>query len=45
MDMFGRNRELTSLMALLDTAIGGKQAWALVSGEAWIGKSRLVAEL
>jgi DNA-binding SARP family transcriptional activator len=41
----GRERELAQLDALLDGVIGGKGRLAVVSGEAGIGKSRLVEEL
>ena len=43
--MFGRDRELERLSALLDVAIGGEPGCVLVSGEAGIGKTRLAVEM
>lgn len=40
----GRQADLTALRGLIDQAINGQGQVALVSGEAGIGKSRLVAE-
>ena len=42
--MIGRAADLTALHALTDQARGGEGQVALISGEAGIGKSRLVAE-
>jgi predicted ATPase len=42
--LIGRSTELTSLRALLERVKGGQGQVALLSGEAGIGKSRLVAE-
>ena len=41
----GRDRELDQLKEFLSTAIKGKGNTVLVSGEAGIGKTRLVKEL
>jgi DNA-binding CsgD family transcriptional regulator len=43
--MVGRDSELARLLALLDDAEGGRAALALVSGDAGVGKSRLVSEV
>ncbi|MEW5937500.1 MAG: tetratricopeptide repeat protein [Candidatus Thermoplasmatota archaeon] len=43
--LVGREKELARLNALLDEALGGKGSTALVSGEAGIGKTRLLDEL
>ena len=43
--MVGRARELGRLLALLDSVAGGEAAVALVSGDAGVGKTRLVTEL
>lgn len=43
--MVGRDRELSTLLARARTAADGEVLLALVTGEAGIGKSRLVAEL
>jgi len=43
--LIGRNAQLAALTRLLDQACTGHGQIALVSGEAGIGKSRLVAEL
>ena len=42
--VIGRTAELTALHQLIDQAKGGRGHVALISGEAGIGKSRLVAE-
>src|SRR5436305_1466831 len=42
--MVGRDDELGRLLALLDDAEAGRSVVALVSGDAGVGKSRLVAE-
>jgi DNA-binding CsgD family transcriptional regulator len=42
--VIGRTRELAALRQLIDAAEGGRGQVALISGEAGIGKSRLVAE-
>ncbi len=41
----GRKGELEQLKVLLDDAMGGKGSTALISGEAGIGKTRLIEEL
>jgi DNA-binding CsgD family transcriptional regulator len=41
----GRRAEITSLAALLEQARTGEPAFALVGGEAGVGKTRLVGEL
>src|ERR1022692_4057135 len=43
--LIGRERELGRLVALLDQAAAGEPVVALVSGDAGIGKTRLIAEL
>ena len=43
--MVGRARELSRLLALLDSVAAGEAAVALVSGDAGVGKTRLVTEL
>jgi DNA-binding CsgD family transcriptional regulator len=43
--MVGRDGELTRLLGLLDDAAAGRPAHAVVSGDAGVGKTRLVAEL
>jgi DNA-binding NarL/FixJ family response regulator/tetratricopeptide (TPR) repeat protein len=43
--MVGRSEELTRLMALLDEAEAGQPVVVLVSGDAGVGKTRLVTEL
>ncbi|HEV2452441.1 MAG TPA: BREX system ATP-binding domain-containing protein [Streptosporangiaceae bacterium] len=43
--MVGRGRELARLLALLDSVAAGEAAVALVSGDAGVGKTRLVTEL
>jgi DNA-binding CsgD family transcriptional regulator len=43
--LVGRDGELTRLLGLLDDAADGRPAHALVSGDAGVGKTRLVAEL
>jgi len=43
--LIGRERELARLVALLDQAAAGEPIVALVSGDAGIGKTRLIAEL
>src|SRR6266566_3285206 len=43
--MVGRDDELGRLLALLDDAEAGRSVVALVSGDAGVGKSRLVAEV
>ena len=42
--LIGRTRELAALNSLIDVARSGQGHTALISGEAGIGKSRLVAE-
>src|ERR1700680_2469030 len=42
--LVGRTRELAALHSLIDGARGGQGRVALISGEAGIGKSRLLAE-
>jgi DNA-binding NarL/FixJ family response regulator/tetratricopeptide (TPR) repeat protein len=44
-ELIGRERELGRLVALLDQAASGEPIVALVSGDAGIGKTRLIAEL
>jgi DNA-binding CsgD family transcriptional regulator len=43
--MIGRDSELARLLVMLDDAEGGRAALALVSGDAGVGKSRLVCEV
>src|SRR5947209_15916551 len=43
--MVGRDGELGRLLALLDDAEAGQSVAALVSGDAGVGKSRLVSEV
>ncbi len=43
--LVGRDGELTRLLGLLDDARAGRPAHALISGDAGVGKTRLVAEL
>jgi DNA-binding NarL/FixJ family response regulator/tetratricopeptide (TPR) repeat protein len=43
--MVGRDGELARLLALLDDAAAGRAVAALVSGDAGVGKSRLIAEV
>ena len=43
--MVGRDGELGRLLTLLDDAAAGRAVVALVSGDAGVGKSRLVAEV
>jgi DNA-binding CsgD family transcriptional regulator len=43
--MVGRDGELSRLLALLDDAGAGRSVVALVSGDAGVGKSRLIAEV
>ncbi len=43
--MVGRARELARLVDLLDSVARGEAAVALVSGDAGVGKTRLVTEL
>jgi DNA-binding NarL/FixJ family response regulator/tetratricopeptide (TPR) repeat protein len=43
--LVGRDAELARLRALLDEAASGRAVAALVSGDAGVGKSRLVAEV
>jgi predicted ATP-dependent serine protease len=42
--VIGRTTELTALHQLIDQARGGRGRLVLISGEAGVGKSRLVAE-
>ncbi|MBI5000459.1 MAG: tetratricopeptide repeat protein [Euryarchaeota archaeon] len=42
--LFGREREIEALGQRLDGALGGAGSTTIVSGEAGVGKSRLVAE-
>jgi predicted ATPase len=42
--LIGRNEELAALYSLIDVTRSGQSHAALISGEAGIGKSRLVAE-
>lgn len=44
-EMVGRNKELDQLKEFLQAAINGKGNIVLVSGEAGIGKTRLIKEL
>jgi predicted ATPase len=41
----GRREEMAALGALLDRARDGEPGFAIVAGEAGVGKTRLVAEL
>ena len=43
--LVGRDGELTRLLGLLDDASEGRPSHALISGDAGVGKTRLVAEL
>ncbi len=43
--LVGRDGELTRLLGLLDDASNGRPSHALISGDAGVGKTRLVAEL
>jgi DNA-binding CsgD family transcriptional regulator len=43
--LVGRDGELTRLLGLLDDAGAGRPSHALISGDAGVGKTRLVAEL
>ncbi len=43
--LVGRDSELTRLLGLLDDASDGRPSHALISGDAGVGKTRLVAEL
>ena len=43
--LVGRDGELRRLLGLLDDAAAGQPAHALISGDAGVGKTRLVAEL
>jgi DNA-binding CsgD family transcriptional regulator/tetratricopeptide (TPR) repeat protein len=43
--LVGRDGELTRLLGLLDDASDGRPSHALISGDAGVGKTRLVAEL
>ena len=43
--LVGRDGELTRLLGLLDDASSGRPSHALISGDAGVGKTRLVAEL
>jgi predicted ATPase/DNA-binding NarL/FixJ family response regulator len=43
--LVGRDAELSQLLALLDTAAAGQPVVTLVSGDAGVGKTRLVTEL
>ena len=43
--LVGRDGELRRLLGLLDDAAAGRPAHALISGDAGVGKTRLVAEL
>src|SRR5437868_2697158 len=43
--LVGRQDELGRLCGLLDQAIDGKPAVALIAGEAGVGKTRLVQEI
>ena len=44
-ELIGREHELGRLVALLQQAASGEPVVALVSGDAGIGKTRLIAEL
>jgi Cdc6-like AAA superfamily ATPase len=44
-EMVGRERELEKLTKHLDDALEGKGSTVFISGEAGIGKTRLVKEL
>ena len=41
----GRREEIAALTALLSRAADGEPAFALIGGEAGVGKTRLVSEL
>src|SRR3981081_2504087 len=43
--LVGRDGELARMLALLDDAASGRSVVALVSGDAGVGKTRLVAEV
>jgi predicted ATPase len=43
--LVGRDGELTRLLGLLDDARAGRPSHALISGDAGVGKTRLVGEL
>src|ERR1019366_9410310 len=43
--LVGRDSELTRLLGLLDDASDGRPSHALISGDAGVGKTRLVTEL
>ncbi len=43
--LVGRDAELSQLLALLDTAAAGQPVVTLISGDAGVGKTRLVTEL
>jgi DNA-binding CsgD family transcriptional regulator len=43
--LVGRREELSALSALLEQVLAGEPAFALISGEAGVGKTRLVGEL
>jgi len=43
--LVGRQAELSHLLGLLDAAAGGRPVVTLISGDAGVGKTRLVAEL
>ncbi len=43
--LVGREAELSHLLALLEAAVGGQPVVTLISGDAGVGKTRLVAEL
>ncbi len=43
--LVGRDSELSRLLSLLDDAAAGRPAHALLSGDAGVGKTRLVSEL
>lgn len=44
-DLVGRHQEMRTLMARLDQAIAGEGSLVLISGEAGVGKTRLVNEM